>query len=964
MGSGLSVLTEGELKAHISKEDEQSLEVIREAWKTKDSFLVPQRQSEIVEFLQDILEEAVEESCPMQVSVRVIAALGLQKADSFSESDAYVRVSLQGNEATFTTKIINNCRSPVWDQTFTFDAPGARAGDTLTFDVFDSDFFSKDDDIGRTSVLIERRRRGINTESVFQQLLDGGRGVLVFNYALAAPPLQIRESKSFESLLQNCDAALDLVTQHDPARASGVRARISDKIQTMAAAIANDRVVTRQDIRTLSPEMTQRYLAAVERMMMPQVVRDGERTMEDLAASPELLEEHGETSTFFRLAGYHGWPEDFCAHRQENFPAWHRAYLVEYERELRKADRELGNDGHIALPYWDFGEYEVNGQVLPAAYRDLKGLPEGFFKMANLGRQVATRGFQLSSDEVARSKLERAEMAENLSASLEENNHWRHASCENTIGRPLEAPHNSAHMASGWPVTSLAYAAFHPLFYNIHCNVDRYYEKYLQLEPNSLEEFEAHQKMRVDSDTSVSNKFEEPLKPFKNPETDDFFSVHEIMSTPTHQLDYVFDALPQLRPALLSELPTLALFEKVDVALSLRDQEDNMKSFELHVFVVPARSQEGFQHPTDLPAEEWPRWASEHGCSYAGWATAFGGKGRSCKNCKETRPVNISVDISEQLRAIDETRHNVVLKTICVDEVGEAVPLEEIQQRFGENCIIPQPRVAGPLFASTDLILSKTTASASAEASDLGTSAETSQLQWYLHQFGFYPGKPDGDFGDQTEAAVKRFQQHVGIFADGIAGPITKRAMLMKRNDALPDTIFEMSESDTHEDFEDVPKFPAGSTVTWWLGPHPGYLNSAHLEEEVTAAINLWAEHAPLNFERVESRSAAKLVITWGDQAEQNEFKFDGRGGAIAQSSEHGIEFDINERWSLSLHQAKRYGRNTFKVLPVLLHELGHTLGLRTHSVDPSHVMGAYYVSNRIKLSSSEIARLNEMYAS
>jgi hypothetical protein len=52
-------------------------------------------------------------------------------------------------------------------------------------------------------------------------------------------------------------------------------------------------------------------------------------------------------SEYFRLAGYHGWPNNFCAHRQENFPAWHRFYLADVERTLIRADIELGNDGSI-----------------------------------------------------------------------------------------------------------------------------------------------------------------------------------------------------------------------------------------------------------------------------------------------------------------------------------------------------------------------------------------------------------------------------------------------------------------------------------------------------------------------------------------------------------------------------------------------------------------------------------------
>ena len=41
-----------------------------------------------------------------------------------------------------------------------------------------------------------------------------------------------------------------------------------------------------------------------------------------------------------------------CEHRQETFPGWHRAYLVAFEKGLQAADRALGNDGQIALPYW------------------------------------------------------------------------------------------------------------------------------------------------------------------------------------------------------------------------------------------------------------------------------------------------------------------------------------------------------------------------------------------------------------------------------------------------------------------------------------------------------------------------------------------------------------------------------------------------------------------------------------
>lgn len=47
------------------------------------------------------------------------------------------------------------------------------------------------------------------------------------------------------------------------------------------------------------------------------------------------------------------------------------------------------------------------------------------------------------------------------------------------------------------------------------------------------------------------------------------------------------------------------------------------------------------------------------------------------------------------------------------------------------------------------------------------------ELQVALNALGYNTGAVDGQFGPQTESAVKSFQQDRGLTADGIVGPIT-----------------------------------------------------------------------------------------------------------------------------------------------------------------------------------------------
>ena len=63
------------------------------------------------------------------------------------------------------------------------------------------------------------------------------------------------------------------------------------------------------------------------------------------------------------------------------------------------------------------------------------------------------------------------------------------------------------------------------------------------------------------------------------------------------------------------------------------------------------------------------------------------------------------------------------------------------------------------------------------------TGADVKELQSYLNQLGYSCGGVDGDFGDNTEIAVRAFQKAKGLEVDGSYGPKTHAALM----DALTD---------------------------------------------------------------------------------------------------------------------------------------------------------------------------------
>merc|ERR1712032_131280 len=101
------------------------------------------------------------------VSVRVVACSNLPDMDGpGNKSDPYVKVIL--NENKQKTKVAESCRNPVFEEfSSTFIFPLNPMGNEVFFEVWDKDRLSKDDLMGKASILLNPQLLSVAESNAF-----------------------------------------------------------------------------------------------------------------------------------------------------------------------------------------------------------------------------------------------------------------------------------------------------------------------------------------------------------------------------------------------------------------------------------------------------------------------------------------------------------------------------------------------------------------------------------------------------------------------------------------------------------------------------------------------------------------------------------------------------------------------------------------------------------------------------
>jgi tyrosinase len=245
-----------------------------------------------------------------------------------------------------------------------------------------------------------------------------------------------------------------------------LRAALETTLQAATTRVNATRPRTRKDVRTLSA-------------MEVNVLRNA---LEGMFAISDPNDERG----FEWIAGRHGYPGNYCHRNEADFWVWHRAYMYEYEERLRDAQVRAGGEATVTLPYWDWTIYDAatdDAYGIPtvlsdAQYTDLvtgETKPNPLYSAYSIATQKNTVRYpQRLRDYLAQRKAG-VDKAMTQSDFL---------TAQQTINY---GPHGNVHLYTGGQqgsatgdMYSIRTAAFDPIFFLHHANIDRIWWEWQQ----------------------------------------------------------------------------------------------------------------------------------------------------------------------------------------------------------------------------------------------------------------------------------------------------------------------------------------------------------------------------------------------------------------------------------------------------------------------------------------------------
>lgn len=185
-----------------------------------------------------------------------------------------------------------------------------------------------------------------------------------------------------------------------------------------------------------------------------------------MAASPT------DPFSFATLASFHGGPPTaYCSHGAPGFFTWHRAYLLAFENALRT----LGCN--VSLPFWDWSSGPTTGVPLPC--REPTYVNRAGATVAN----PLYSGPKASGGQTARRSDIDTTAFDDLATSAQT---ALGAATFSSFQSQMNGVHGSVHIRVGGDMSGVPTAAYDPIFYLHHANIDRLWASWQGAHPGAL----------------------------------------------------------------------------------------------------------------------------------------------------------------------------------------------------------------------------------------------------------------------------------------------------------------------------------------------------------------------------------------------------------------------------------------------------------------------------------------------
>nr|POE62942.1 tyrosinase [Quercus suber] len=278
--------------------------------------------------------------------------------------------------------------------------------------------------------------------------------------------------------------------------------------------------------------------------------------------------------------------DGYCTHDSVLFPAWHRVYIALFEQEFLKISLEVANSypsssrprmlaaqSTLRFPYWDWSAVPSSGSsTLPSSISSASVTIEGPSGQETIPNPLYTYHFSDSSDlyygpfttwpetlrwpntndpSAVSQEQSTVNAFDNIRSNLQDQIYQLLTVCDDYLhfsnddagsssskcSNSLEGIHNTIHNTAGGPgsstvspghMTYLSLAAFDPIFWLHHCNVDRLFALWQTVHPGS---YGASQAAPHDTWTIQSGSTQDvnsPLQPFHKDTSGNFWTTSAV----------------------------------------------------------------------------------------------------------------------------------------------------------------------------------------------------------------------------------------------------------------------------------------------------------------------------------------------------------------------------------------------------------------------------------------------------